>query len=170
MPPASSLPLDELTRRLGALRWAELRWAETLGTWMRDETDPAVKVALGTSCQRREAHAALLAERLPTYRPAPTGGADDIGVTPESATGPGDDGARLFGAAVAGAGDTASRLAALYRVGLSRLLVEYGTLLAAIDARVDGPTNRALTSMAADDAAELAAAGGLLRRFGVSDG
>jgi hypothetical protein len=161
--------LDEITRLLGALRWAELRWAETLGAWMRDESDPAVKAALGASCRRRESHAALLAERLPTYRPAPTGGPGDVTVTPDAATAPVAD-EDLFPAAPDGLADTASRLAAFYRAGLSRLLVEQGTLLAATDARVDGPTHRTLTVMAADDATELAAAGELLRRYGVSDG
>lgn len=155
-----SVGIDELAHTLGALRWTELRWFEVLGDWMRSETEPATKVAFALSCQRRAGHAELLAARLPSY------GIGAQAITPDTVTtGPGP-----FAPGGADAHGTPERLSAFYRTGLSRLLVEYGALLRATDARTDGPTHRLLSSITADEAAELAAADALLRRFGVSDG
>jgi hypothetical protein len=149
--------LDELARSLGGLRWAELRWFEVLGTWMRDQDDPEVKVAFARSCQRRATHAGLIGERLPTYA---TG---TLVNSPQQATVPGAGTAELV--APAAAGGTAARVTAFYGVALPRMIVEYGALLAATDARTDGPTHRLLSLVTADDTDELARGDQLARRF-----
>lgn len=165
-----SVGIDELARTLGQLRWAELRWFETLGAWMRTAPESEARICLAVSCQRRAAHAGLLAERLPAYLDlSGCASIDGDDVTPEGVTIAGADAGDLLHAA---AGDrTVERLRAFYGLGLVRLVAEYGILLAATDARTDGPTHRTLSMLLADDAAELAEGDALVRRLdGPGDG
>jgi hypothetical protein len=142
--------IDELAARVQ--RWIALDELlfETLGQWVRTVPEPITKRVFATWCNRLAGHAELWRGRLPTYQGRV--GADELAARRVAETAAWIEPVRRA-LAGAGAGDTASKVAALRDATLPSLAAAVDEHRAAIDAPLDGPTARILDLIAADLAA-----------------
>jgi hypothetical protein len=135
------MDIDTLARRAGRFRWIEGALFETLGSWLGDTPEPAVREFFGVQCQRHAWHAQLWQQRQPALP----------GVEPDALVAPAHDAWVDFVTALRRPTATVERLAGITRVVLPRLIAAATTFLADHDARTDGPTVRVLTLIQRDD-------------------
>lgn len=133
--------LAETARRLGRLRWVELRLFEVLGGWVASTPEPAVQAMLAAQSYHHAWHGRLWGERFPS------GYGHDL----EAATAPASAALARWVDDVAALDRTADRLCGLYRVVLPRLIVDYRTWRDEANPVSDGPLLRWLGFVLADD-------------------
>jgi hypothetical protein len=158
VPKAGSEPalvLMDQARLVGAYRWIELELFELLGRWVSDEPEPRARVFFDTSSRQHAWHAELFAGRLPVLD----------GVDPDQFTvTPGREVQSLFDSA-RGTEPTGSRLFAMARVLVPRLVGGYERHLGRAVAVADAPLIRALRLAVRDDLEELEAAEALFEEL-----
>lgn len=135
------MDIETLAVVAGHSRWLEAALFETLGSWLGDTPEPAVREYFGVQCQRHAWHGELWAQRQPV-RPD---------VDPETYVVARNEAASQFVVALRSATDTAERLAGFTRVVLARMIADADATLAGQDARTDAPTVRVLTLIRRDD-------------------
>jgi hypothetical protein len=134
--------LAETARRLGRLRWVELRLFEVVGGWVASTPEAEVKAMLATQSYHFAWHGRVWAERFPA------GYGHDL----EEATTAGDDGGlAAWMDQLAALEDSPARLTGLYRVVLPRLVVAYRRWREEADPVADGPLLRWLGFVLADE-------------------
>ncbi|MGH9101929.1 MAG: hypothetical protein ACRDYD_02945 [Acidimicrobiales bacterium] len=145
---AAALPIEELARVTGGYRFVELRLFEILGGWVASTPEVEAKLVLGALAPRHAWHAELWEERMPL---------DGAHAVPEGA----DRGTEAVLSRLAelpsatSPGGTAIRLVGLFRVVLPRLVAAYREHLRAVVPVSDGPIDRALRLVLADEVGEL---------------
>jgi hypothetical protein len=151
------LDIETAARRVGALRWVELRLFEVLGRWSAVVPEPAVKAVVGTHSH----HAAWRAELWRTCLPALPS------LTPDSVTVPPSAAVAAVVDAVDDPGDDAGTLGPLtgvYRVLVPHLLGAGNDLVEVASPVGDAPLLRVAHLVRADLAADRAAGERLIRR------
>jgi len=137
--------LAETARRLGRLRWVELRLFEVVGGWVSSTREADVQAMLATQSYHFAWHGRVWAERFPA------GYGHDL----ELATSPGpsevDDGLAGWMTRVAALEGSVARLTGLHRVVLPRLVVAYRRWREEADPVSDGPLLRWLGFVLADE-------------------
>ncbi|MGH9056116.1 MAG: hypothetical protein ACRDYY_09695 [Acidimicrobiales bacterium] len=128
------LDLEGSARRCGALRWAELRLFEILGSWVASTPEPEAKLMLDRHSQHHAWRANQWWDRLPVLAGADR---DSLAVPPSPA-------ADSAAGALSDLDGTVARLAGAYRVALPRLAGAYEELLVLADPVSDGSTVRTL--------------------------
>jgi hypothetical protein len=134
--------LAETARRLGRLRWIELRLFEVLGGWVASTPEHEVKAMLAAQSYRHAWHGQVWAERFPA------GYGHDLDQATAAA---GEAGLGGWMAQVAALEGSVARLTALYRVVLPRLVVGYRRWQQEADPVADGPLLRWLGFVLVDE-------------------
>ena len=155
-PPAPLLTLEAAARVAGHSRWLETRLFEVVGAWVVGERDPEVKAALAAQSRRHAWHSDGWGDRLPRV-----GHLDPDALTVAAGAGAEAVVGALEG--VAGGEQTVERLVAMGRLALPRLVAAYRARLEAAHPLADGPTQRWLGLVMADEAAALAEVDRLLQ-------
>jgi hypothetical protein len=147
--------LQEVTRRVAALRAAELQLWEVLGRWVRTTEEPEAKLLLDRHSQQHAWRAAQLWDRLPVLADV-----DRRAVTDEAA-------ARSAAATTAleSCEGSIARLAGTYRVALPRLAVRYQDAAGGLTVVGDAPLRRILGLLAPDLRADWLEGEALLQRL-----
>ena len=133
--------LAETARRLGRLRWVELRLFEVLGGWVASTPEPAVKAMLAAQSYHHAWHGRLWAERFPS----------GYGADLEEATSSDGTGLAAWMDGLSALEGSVARLAGAYRVVLPRLVVAYRRWRDEADPVADGPLVRWLGFALADE-------------------
>jgi hypothetical protein len=151
--------LAETARRLGRLRWVELRLFEIVGGWVASTPEPEVKALLAAQSYHHAWHGRVWAERFPA----------GYGLDLEEATSPGPghvgDGLAGWLSEVAVLDGSVARLTGLYRVVLGRLVVGYRYWREEADPVADGPLLRWLGFVLADEVEDWQAGTAALQRL-----